>query len=229
MPRHPHRATPQIVLLSMFTVFFVFWLHDPPYELHAAIHVVPTWFAIAILLASTKYFPLTNTSFVFLILFLTLHVIGTRYVYSFVPYEQWMTQLLAGDVSTAPQPSRNHYDRFVHFSFGLLIAPVAREVQLRMWQVKPVWSYFTAVEFVLASSMVFELAEWLGAVALAPDFADSYLGQQGDAWDAHKDMGLAAVGAVISMGVAAIGQYASATPEVPDSPATDTVVDFPAV
>jgi hypothetical protein len=77
-----------------------------------------------------------------------------------------------------------------------------------LWQVKPAWSYFTAVEFVLASSMVFELAEWLGAVTLAPDFADSYLGQQGDAWDAHKDMGLAAMGAVTSVLVAALLRYA---------------------
>jgi putative membrane protein len=192
----------------MFTVFFVFWLHDPPYELHAVIHVVPTWIAIAILLTTTRCFPLTDTSFAFLILFLTLHVIGTRYVYSFVPYDQWATQLLGGELTTDLQPGRNYYDRLVHFSFGLLIAPVAREVQCRVWQMKPAWSYFTAVEFILASSMVFELAEWLGAVTLAPDFADSYLGQQGDAWDAHKDMGLAAVGAVLSMLVAALLQYA---------------------
>jgi putative membrane protein len=187
------------MLLLVFTVYFVLWLHDPPYELHLVIHVVPTWIAIAILLASTKYFPVTHTSFAFLALFLALHVLGTRYVYSFVPYDQWMTQLFGGDVTTALQPSRNHYDRFVHFSFGLLIAPVAREVHVRMLQVKPAWSYFTAVEFILASSMLFELAEWLGAVTLAPDFVDSYLGQQGDAWDAHKDMGLAAAGAVVSM------------------------------
>lgn len=53
--------------------------------------------------------------------------------------------------------------------------------------------------------MIFELAEWLGAVTLAPDFADSYLGQQGDAWNAHKDMGLAAV---VSMFIAAMVQHA---------------------
>jgi putative membrane protein len=213
MLRRLHQAVFQRMLLLAFAVFFVFWLHDPPYELHAVIHVVPTWIAIAILLTSTKYFPLTNTSLVFLILFLTLHVLGTRYVYSFVPYDQWATQLLGIDVTTGVPPSRNHYDRLVHFSFGLLIAPVAREAQCRIWQVKPAWSYFTAVEFVLASSMVFELAEWLGAVTLAPDFADSYLGQQGDVWDAHKDMGLAAMGAVLSMFVAAMVQYVNASSE----------------
>jgi putative membrane protein len=45
-------------------------------------------------------------------------------------------------------------------------------------------------------------------VTLAPEFADRYLGQQGDAWDAHQDMALAAVGAVISVIVAATVQRA---------------------
>lgn len=212
MPCRPHRATFQLVTLLTFTAFFVFWLHDPPYELHAVIHVVPTWIAIAILLASTKFFPLTNTSFAFLVMFLTLHVVGTRYVYSFVPYDQWATHLLGDDMTNEVQLGRNHYDRFVHFSFGVLIAPVAKEVHSRLLRVEPAWSYFTAVEFILASSMAFELAEWLGAVTLAPEFADSYLGQQGDAWDAHKDMALAAVGAVLSMIVMAIVRYVNRSP-----------------
>jgi|ETNmetMinimDraft_15_1059895.scaffolds.fasta_scaffold475016_1 putative membrane protein len=58
--------------------------------------------------------------------------------------------------------------------------------------------------------MLFELAEWLGAVTLAPDFTHSYLGQQGDVWDAHKDMGLATAGAVLSMLAAAMFQHVKA-------------------
>ena len=65
-------------------------------------------------------------------------------------------------------------------------------------------SYVAAIEFVLVTSLLFELAEWAGAIHLAPDFADSYLGQQGDPWDAHKDMALAGAGAVLSMLLAVI-------------------------
>ena len=205
MPRCASRF--QLFLLLLFAAFFVLWLRDPPYELHAVIHVVPTWMAIAALLTSIKFFPLSNASFMFLVAFLALHVLGTRYVYSFVPYDEWSSNLLGATVTETLSLSRNHYDRFVHFCYGLLIAPAAREVHLRLLQVRPAWSYLTAIEFVLASSMLFELAEWLGAVNLAPDFADSYLGQQGDLWDAQKDMGLAAIGAVLSMiAVAVAGQ-----------------------
>ncbi len=194
----------QFVLLSLFTIFFVLWLQDPPYQLHAMIHVVPTWVAVAILLASIRFFAISNTSFALVVGFLSLHVLGTRYVYSYVPYDQWSLQVFGATISETLQLNRNHYDRVVHFSYGLLIAPVARELIVRLTQVISPWSHLAAIQFVLASSMLFELAEWGGAICLAPEFADSYLGQQGDPWDAHKDMALAAVGSVLSMLVAAI-------------------------
>ncbi len=194
----------QLALLALFVVFFVFWLHDPPYELHAMIHVVPTWVAVGILLASIRFFTLTNMSFAFIIVFFGLHVLGTRYIYSFVPYDQWSLQFFGATLSETLQLSRNHYDRVVHFSYGLLIAPVAREAVVRVVRVGSPWCYLAAVQFILASSVVFEFVEWVAAVRLAPAFADSYLGQQGDPWDAHMDMALAALGAVLSMLAAAI-------------------------
>ena len=194
----------QFVLLSLFTIFFVLWLQDPPYQLHAMIHVVPTWVAVAILLASIWFFTLSNTSFALVVGFLSLHVLGTRYVYLYVPYDQWSLQIFGTTISETLHLSRNHFDRVVHFSYGLLIAPMARELIVRLTRVGSPWSYLAAIQFILASSMLFELAEWGGAICLAPQFADSYLGQQGDRWDAHKDMALAAAGSVLSMLVTAV-------------------------
>lgn len=54
MPCRPHRATTQLVTLLTFTLFFLFWLLDLPFELHAVIYVVPTWIGIATLVESTK-------------------------------------------------------------------------------------------------------------------------------------------------------------------------------
>jgi len=194
----------QLALLAILTLFFVLWLQDPPYQLHAMIHVVPTWIAVGILLSSIRFFALSNTSFALVIGFLVIHVIGTRYIYSYVPYDEWSYKVFGATVSETFQLNRNHYDRAAHFSYGLLIAPVAREIAVRLTSVSLPWSYLAAVQFILASSMLFELAEWGGAIQLAPEFADSYLGQQGDPWDAHKDMALAGAGAVLSMFVVAI-------------------------
>ncbi|HIF31156.1 MAG: DUF2238 domain-containing protein [Pirellulaceae bacterium] len=179
-------------------------LRTPPYELHAIVHVVPTWIAIETLLAPIRFFPLSNINFVLVISFLGFDIIGTRYIYSFAPYDQWSSRFLGVSISDVLDLNRNHYDRMAHWLYGLLITPVAREVTVRLTHVRSPWSNLAAIQFILASSMLFELAEWYGAVLLAPGFADTYLGQQGDPWDAHKDMALAAVGALISAVATAI-------------------------
>jgi putative membrane protein len=202
----------QLALVTLFAVGFPVWLRDPPFELHAPIHVIPIWVALACLALSIRFFRLSDGSFALLVGFLALHAIGARYIYSHVPYDAWVRNLLGASVSDTFDLSRNHFDRFVHFAYGLLIAPVAREVKLRITGVSQPWSYLAAVEFVLATSLLFELAEWGGAMHLAPDFADSYLGQQGDAWDAHQDMALATAGAVLSMVLAALFARSKAPP-----------------
>ena len=47
--------------------------------------------------------------------------------------------------------------------------------------------------------MLFELFDWLAAEIFGGELGAAYLGTQGDIWDAHKDMGLASLGALIAM------------------------------
>ena len=62
------------------------------------------------------------SAFIGIALFTLLHIIGARYVYSNVPYKEWSVSLgLVG--ADFFQDPRNHYDRFVHFSFGVLLFP----------------------------------------------------------------------------------------------------------
>ena len=46
-------------------------------------------------------------------------------------------------------------------------------------------------------------SEWGVAEAFGGDLGMAYLGTQGDMWDAHKDMELASLGALIAMSVTA--------------------------
>ena len=48
----------------------------------------------------------------------------------------------------------------------------------------------------MCSSLVYEWMEWAIALALSPEAAESYNGQQGDIWDPQKDMALAGLGAI---------------------------------
>jgi putative membrane protein len=57
--------------------------------------------------------------------------------------------------------------------------------------------------WVLAVSCLYEIFEWLLTVVAAGETADRYNGQQGDDWDAQKDMALAALGAILVVAVRA--------------------------
>jgi putative membrane protein len=102
---------------------------------------------------------------------------------------------------------RNHYDRLVHFSFGLLLAVPVQEIERRYLRLSLAVSSLLAVEFIIATSASYELIEWLVAVVFTPDWADQFLGQQGDAFDAQKDMSLATAGAVVSISCLAASSY----------------------
>ena len=59
--------------------------------------------------------------------------------------------------------------------------------------------YFLPLDLTMSTSMIFELVEWQAAEFFGGDLGMAYLGTQGDIWDAHKDMALASLGALIAM------------------------------
>ena len=142
-----------------------------------------------------RVLPLSDVSYLCLAAFLLLHTMGAHYTYPEVPLGEWAGDRFGWE--------RNHYDRLVHFGFGLLMAYPIREVVLRGADVRGPFSYFLAVETTLALSAAYELLEWGAATVLAPELGSVYLGAQGDEWDAQKDMLAAVAGAVIAMTITA--------------------------
>jgi putative membrane protein len=148
---------------------------------------------VVLLYLTHRAFRLSSISYGLLFVYMTLHVVGSHYTYAEVPFGFWLQNLL--------DQSRNHYDRIVHFSFGLLLAYPIRELVVRISDARGWWGLWFPIEFVLAFSCVYELLEWGIAVVFGGDLGIAYLGSQGDVWDAQKDMALAGLGAVISMSV----------------------------
>ena len=51
------------------------------------------------------------------------------------------------------------------------------------------------------------------AMTFAPDWAEAYNGQQGDVWDAQRDMALAGCGAIFGVGIAGALKRGSRSPK----------------
>ena len=156
---------------------------------------VLVFLAVGVLVWTHKPFPLSRVSYTCIFIFMMLHALGAHYTYSMVPYQEWFPALAGG---------RNQFDRLVHFSYGLLLAYPIREMFLRIGNVRGFWGYFLPLDLTMSTSMLYELIEWGTAVTVGSDLGAAYLGTQGDIWDAHKDMAMASLGALIAMIVTAL-------------------------
>jgi putative membrane protein len=146
---------------------------------------------VPILFLVGRYFRLSNLSYTLITVFMILHLAGSHYTYSEVPFGYTLQSWLGA--------GRNMYDRLVHFSFGLLLAYPIREMFMRLARSRGVWSFYLPLDLTLAFSGVFEIFEWLVAAIVNPEAGMAYLGSQGDIWDAQKDMLLAGFGALLAM------------------------------
>ena len=189
----------QALVLAGFSLLTALSCIRPPFPQQIILQHIPTCIAVFLLIILSRRYPLSNAAFLCIILFLSLHVLGARYIYSYVPYDDWLEMILGVQFSTSLGWRRNHYDRLVHFAFGALAILPVWEICTRYGGVPRGFAYYTAFEFVLAFSMVYELIEWGLAVILAPESAAAYNGQQGDLWDAQKDMLCAGIGAIVGI------------------------------
>ncbi len=197
-------------LLVVLVVWFACWCWRPAHPQDFVLEHILTVVFITLFILTRRLFPLSHLSYTLIFLFTAVHIVGAFYTYSLVPYDRWIATVVSWfgvedfSLNEALGFTRNHFDRLVHFAFGLLLAYPAREVFLRIAEVKGFWGYYLPLDLVMSTSLLYELLEWAVVLIMAGDVGQSYLGTQGDEWDAHKDMALAAFGALLTMGVIAL-------------------------
>ncbi|MBL0769071.1 DUF2238 domain-containing protein [Sphingopyxis sp. XHP0097] len=183
-------------LLGLLLALLLVAQIDQPYPEVALLQHLPTMLLLIASPALLRRWPLSTPAVACVVAFLALHTLGGRYAYSDVPYDDWARVLTGTTLSESLGWTRNHYDRLVHFAFGALsIVPVA-EVARRWGRLGRRGALVVAIGCVLALSSLYEILEWLLTVVAAGETADRYNGQQGDMWDAQKDMALALLGAL---------------------------------
>lgn len=197
----------QRYLLILSIIFAIVWLllAINPHDRHDwALENALVLCFVVVLAARYRSFPLSRLSYSLIFIFMLLHAIGAHYTYALVPYNEWSEALFGFRLNDQLGLERNHFDRVVHFSYGLLLAYPIRELFIRVATARGFWSYFLPLDVTMSTSMLYELIEWAAAMVFGGGLGMAFLGTQGDVWDAHKDMALASLGALTTMTITAV-------------------------
>jgi putative membrane protein len=189
---------------ALFAAWLVLWIAlaiEPVYRADWLLENLLVFVAVPVLVLTRARVRFSNAAYACLAVFFSLHAIGAHYTYSLVPYDELSRRLCGRSLNEALGFERNHYDRLVHFCYGLCFAYPIRELFLRVANVKGVWGYLLPLDVTMSTSMIYEMIEWGAAVVFGGELGQSYLGTQGDEWDAHWDMALATLGAAVTIAI----------------------------
>lgn len=178
-------------------VWALSWVGEP-WPAEKALHDSLTVVGLAALYWAWRRYRLPLSSWVLVLVFLSLHEVAAHWLYSYVPYDEWTDKLFGFRLTEVFGWHRNHFDRLVHFTYGVCAAGVLTRFLLDHTGRSLRSAVFRAVEIVLGTSALYELFEWGVASLFAPGVAEAYNGQQGDMWDPHKDITMAVLGAVVA-------------------------------
>ncbi len=178
------------VCLAIFATAWTALAIAPRYRADWLLENLPVFLAVPALVLGHRRFRFSDRACIQGTIFLLLHAIGSHYTYSEVPIDAWLGR--------AAGFGRNHYDRVVHFLYGVLLLRPVRELSFRGREPGCFATLALSVAAVLAGGALYEIVEWAVAAIADPEAGTAFLGTQGDEWDAQKDMALAGLGAVIA-------------------------------
>ncbi|TWT72618.1 DUF2238 domain-containing protein [Crateriforma conspicua] len=192
---------PQLLLIVFTFLAVPLSFINAPYPNDLVLQHVPTLLGLVCLTGAVLFAAPTGLSFACVLLFIWLHLIGARWIYSFVPYDDAARYISGTSLSDYFGWERNHYDRMVHFASGLFGVPPSSELLQRFGGMRPLGAALIGVACVMTFGAIYEILEWQIAIVFPPAQAEAYNGQQGDIWDPQKDLALEGFGAILSAGL----------------------------
>jgi len=186
------RSYPKILFL-LYIVIWIITAINPRYRgVWIDENILPVLFVFFLIITYRK-FKFSNLSYSFIFLFLVLHAIGAHYSYSEMP----LFDLIKEQYGL----TRNHYDRIIHFLFGVLFFLPIYEVLVRIFKIPKGWrALIISLLAVLGIKAGFEVIEYIYTVVRNNSLTvTNYLGEQGDSLDAIKDITLGFLGSLISL------------------------------
>jgi putative membrane protein len=183
--------------LGLLAVYVPFWIAlaiEPVFRKDWLLENLIVFVAVPLLALTARRLRFSNFAYACLFVFFMFHAVGAHYTYALVPYADWW-QSLGGSALEG----RNHYDRLVHFLYGLLVTPAAVELLGHYARFPRPWVFLVPWMFMAGHAVLYELIEYAAALVFGGDLGQAYLGTQGDIWDGQKDMALALAGTTIML------------------------------
>lgn len=186
-----------LLLLLLYLAWWLALAVAPSYRQDWLLENVLVFVALPLVIAAHR--SLSDRALTAVFVFLLLHALGAHYTYAEVPYDAWARALTGHSISDLLGFERNHFDRLVHFLYGLLITPAVVELMDRGIVMRGAWRWLVPFTFMASHAAIYEMIEWLAAEWFGGDLGVAYLGTQGDVWDAQKDTALAVLGGAIAV------------------------------
>lgn len=178
------------LFVSIFIIFIISGIN--PYDRFTwFLEVLPVIIGGIILILTYPKFKFSNFVYIFLWIHALILIIGGHYTYAEMPLFNWIKHTF--------NLSRNYYDRLGHLAQGFIPALVIREFLIK----KHILSNKKFLNFIvicicLSISAFYEIIEFIAAISIG-ETAESFLGLQGDIWDAQWDMLLALIGSILAL------------------------------
>jgi len=180
---------------SLVVIFVIFWIALAINPVSFGIWALENILVVAVfplVLWLDKKYNFNNLTYLSLTAFVILHLFGANMTYDGMSYFLWYSEWFGW--------SRNYYDQFVHFLFGLMIFVPFFEVFYHQGISRRL-SYLLAFLFISSIGAWYEILEWLTMVVFCKETAEvcSAAITQGDIWDAQKDIAYAVIGSTIAL------------------------------
>jgi putative membrane protein len=186
-----------LILLAIYSIVWIALALAPLDRHDWMLENVLVLIAVPLVILRHRKQPFSNTTYTMLWIFMLLHAIGAHYTYAKVPYDEWTQTLTGHRLNDLLGFERNHFDRLVHFLYGVLWFPLYWELFAPRINGSPALRYLLVMTFLMSHAGIYEVVEWGAAAFFGGDLGVAYLGTQGDEWDAQKDMGLAMAGTLL--------------------------------
>lgn len=178
------------VLYAVYIFIWIIMAIHPRFTQDWLLENVLVFFLFPLVVWLDRRYSFSLTSLIMLLVFGSLHALGAHYTYAKMEYFNIVTEFFGFE--------RNHYDRLVHFLYGLLLfRPIFEIITSYIPTFKTALLF--AFSLIVSISTLYEILEWLAAIIFHPELGIAFLGTQGDVWDSQKDILAAIIGALMNV------------------------------